>query len=343
MKKWISLFLAALLVVGMAACSAPAAAPDAQAGQALADQPEASGEETVVVEAYIVQPDWSDAWDVMEARFEEQYPWIDVESVGMGASASDFISTRASVNDLPDVTQIDNNYMWQTLCDEGNIMDLTGRDVCQYIPQSYLDAYTYNGQLIGITQGAAFSTMYYNMQQLQQAGWNEPPKNWDELLRCCEDLQNAGCTPLTFAGDFPTSLWMVFELMIANEAGPQLGSGVYEAQFKDGTFDFTAYPALAERLDALRPYILPGTPRGRCRCHDRRTGSDVRGGQLVRRDDPGRDRAMHCRRLAGCSLSAAVPGCGRADMDLRLSGDCLRHHEQADPDAEGAGSCGAVL
>ena len=260
MKKWISLFLAALLVVGMAACSAPAAAPDAQAGQAQADQPEASGEEMVVVEAYIVQPDWSDAWDVMEARFEEQYPWIDVESVGMGASASDFISTRASVNDLPDVTQIDNNYMWQTLCDEGNIMDLTGRDVCQYIPQSYLDAYTYSGQLIGITQGAAFSTMYYNMQQLQQAGWNEPPKNWDELLRCCEDLQNAGYTPLTFAGDFPTSLWMVFELMIANEAGPQLGSGVYEAQFKDGTFDFTAYPALAERLDALRPYILPGTP-----------------------------------------------------------------------------------
>ena len=38
-----------------------------------------AGEETVVVEAYIVQPDWSDAWDVMEARFEEQYPWIDVE------------------------------------------------------------------------------------------------------------------------------------------------------------------------------------------------------------------------------------------------------------------------
>ena len=50
MKKWISLFLAALLVVGMAACSAPAAAPDAQAGQAQADQPEASGEEMVVVE-----------------------------------------------------------------------------------------------------------------------------------------------------------------------------------------------------------------------------------------------------------------------------------------------------
>ena len=138
MKKWISLFLAALLIFSMAACSAPAAAPDTQPGQTQAEQPEqpeASGEETVVVEAYIVQPDWSDAWDVMEARFEEQYPWIDVESVGMGASASDFISTRASVNDLPDVTQIDNNYMWQTLCDEGNIMDLTGRDVCQYIPQ----------------------------------------------------------------------------------------------------------------------------------------------------------------------------------------------------------------
>lgn len=113
-------------------------------------QPE---QEPIVVEAYIVTADWSDAWDIMEERFEKEYPWIDLQSVGMGETGTSWVATRLAANDLPDVTMIDNVEFWQNLIDQGGVVaDLSGRDVCQNIPQSYLDAFTYNETLMGITQ-----------------------------------------------------------------------------------------------------------------------------------------------------------------------------------------------
>ena len=274
MKKMIALLLALVMLFSVTACGAKAESTE-EATQTTTTEPETETEpvseeeeeepaaeenrETVVVEAYIVQADWADAWDEMEARFEEQYPWIDVEAVGSGDESADFIATRNAVNNLPDVTQIDMNNLWRTLADESKVMDLTGRDVCNYIPQSYLDSFTYNGQLLGITQGAAFSVMYYNMQMLNEAGWETVPANWDELLQCCADLQATGYAPLAISGSYHVGLWMLVELILANEVGAELGQGVYEEQFMNGNFDFTAYPELVTKLEAIFPYVLTGS------------------------------------------------------------------------------------
>lgn len=277
MKKWMAMLLALTLLWTMVACGAQTpAVEDAPAKEApAAEEPEETPAETpeetpaeapeeeedqpVSIEVCIVQNDWLDAWDVMEARFEEQYPWIDVESVGVGEEGVSFISTRNAANDLPDVVQIDNNAFWQLLVDENKVADLSGRDVCQYIPQSYLDSFTYNGKLIGITQGAAFSAMYFNMKILNEAGWEAPPANWTELLQCCADVQAAGYTPLALSGSYSVGIYMPVELIIANTVGETLGQGAYEEQFLNGTFDFTAYPELAEKWDALLPYVMTGS------------------------------------------------------------------------------------
>lgn len=265
MKKWIAILLALTLLWTLMACGAQTPAEeetptqDAPSSAAPEEVPEEETHEPVTIEAYIVQNDWLDAWDEMEARFETQYPWIDVESVGVGEEGNTFISTRNAANDLPDVIQIDNNAFWQKLVEEGKIADLTGRDVCQYIPQSYLDSFTYNGQLIGITQGAAFSVMYFNMKILNEAGWETAPANWEELLQCCADVQAAGYTPLALSGSYVVGIYMPMELIVANTVGETLGQGAYEEQFLNGTFDFTAYPELAEKWDALLPYVMTGS------------------------------------------------------------------------------------
>ena len=44
--------------------------------------------------------------------------------------------------------------------------------------------------------------------------------------------QTTGVAPLTLAGDKTTTCWMLYELIIANIVGDQLGLGVYEEQFK---------------------------------------------------------------------------------------------------------------
>jgi len=215
----------------------------------------------VVLETWIVQTDWSDAWDeFMKPKFEEEYPWITLEAVGLGEKNMDYIIAHIAAEDTPDVWQVDNLSTFYDAVDAGLLADLNTLEVSQHIPQAYRDAFTYNGKLFGLTQGAAFSTLYLNMKILEDAGWTKVPENWDEFIQCCEDIKTkTGIAPLTLAGDKTTTCWMLLELIIGNVAGDELGLGVYEEQFMAGTFDFLKYPKIAEHLAQIAPYMLTGT------------------------------------------------------------------------------------
>ena len=217
--------------------------------------------EPVTIEAWIVQTDFSDAWDEeIKPKFEAEYPWITVDAVGLGVANQDFITAKIAAEDTPDLWQVDNVQTYYDAVDNGLLLDLNTLEVSKDIPEAYREAFTYNGKLFGLTQGAAFSVLYLNMQILEEAGWTEAPTNWDEFIQCCADVQEkTGVAPLTLAGDKTTTCWMLYELIIANIVGDQLGLGVYEQQFKDGTFDFTAYPEIAEHLAQVAPYMLTGT------------------------------------------------------------------------------------
>lgn len=217
--------------------------------------------EPVTIEAWIVQTDFSDAWDEqIKPKFEEEYPWITVDAVGVGEANQDFITAKIAAEDTPDLWQVDNVQTYYDAVDNGLLVDLNTLEVSKDIPEAYREAFTYNGKLFGLTQGAAFSVLYLNMQILEEAGWTEAPTNWDDFIQCCADVQEkTGVAPLTLAGDKTTTCWMLYELIIANIVGDQLGLGVYEQQFKDGTFDFTAYPEIAEHLAQVAPYMLTGT------------------------------------------------------------------------------------
>lgn len=215
----------------------------------------------VTLETWIVQTDWAEAWDTqMKPKFEKEYPWITLEAIGMGSENVDYIRTRVASGSVPDIWQVDNAPVFYSAVDEGYLVDLNTLEVSKHIPQAYREAFTYKGKLFGLTQGAAFSVLYINMKVLEEAGWTVAPANWEEFIRCCQDIKaKTKVAPLTLAGDKTTTCWMPLELIIANVVGDQLGLGVYEEQFKNGTFDFLAYPQLAERLAQLAPFMLTGT------------------------------------------------------------------------------------
>lgn len=219
----------------------------------------ADDKKPVTLETWIVQTDWSDAWDnIMKPRFEAEYPWITLEAVGLGVQ--DYIRPRLASGTVPDIWQVDNKPVHFEAIDAGILADLNALEVSKSIPQAYREAFTHNGKLFGLTQGAAFSVLYINMKILGEAGWDNAPANWDEFIRCCEDIKTkTSAAPLTLAGDKTTTCWMLFELLIGNVAGDQLGLGVYEEQFLNGTFDFNAYPELKTRLAQVVPYMLTGT------------------------------------------------------------------------------------
>lgn len=227
---------------------------------AIANGTNEKQEDKVTIEVNIVQSDWLDAWDVMEERFEAQYPNINVESVGVGVSNSDFFVTRQAAGDIPELLQVDSSEVFRAGVEAGQFEDLSNYEVTKYIGQGYIDSFTYNDVLFGITQGAAFSVLYLNMAILEEAGWTEAPKNWNEFINCCKDIkEKTSYSPLTLAGDKTTTCWMLYESIIANVVGDELGFGGFEKQMLNGTFDFTAYPEIEKRLQEVAPYLITGT------------------------------------------------------------------------------------
>ena len=272
MKKLIALLLALVMVFSLVACGAkeeapaetpaekPAETPAETPAEEPAEEPaEAPAEqEEATIEVWIAQVDWADAWDELEAKFEEEHPWIEVEHVGLGEDA-EFLTTRIAANDLPDVIQSNNTPTMDALVAGGMLEDLNSWDVAALMPDTYKNAYTKEGKLVGMCQGAAFSCMFFNMQILNEAGWDAPPANWDELLACCADVQAAGYAPLVTAAGKTTTSWMILELVLANLLNDADAVAAYQNDFMNGTFDWAGVPGLVERMDAIAPYFLTGT------------------------------------------------------------------------------------
>ena len=277
MKKLIALLLAIVMVLGLVACAAKeetsttttekTETTTTEKTEEVAEETEETEEteevaeeekEEVTIEVWVAQVDWADAWDEMEAKFEAEHPWIEVEHVGLGEDA-EFLTTRIAADDLPDVIQCNNNNSMDAMVAGGMLEDLSSWEVSALMPDTYKNAYTKDGKLVGMCQGAAFSCMFFNMQILNEAGWDAPPANWDELLQCCADVQALGVAPLVTAAGKTTTSWMILELVLANVINDADKVAAYQEEFMNGTFDWAQYPEVVERMDAIAPYFLTGT------------------------------------------------------------------------------------
>lgn len=274
MKRLLAVLLSAIMVVSLAACAqsaapaattaaatttaaAAAAATTAAATEAPA---ELSSDENVVLELYCVKTENLEAWQELESRFEALYPNVDLELITLefSSGSSEFITARIAADDLPDVLQVSQGGTTSQLLEAGKIEDLKRFEVSQNIPEVYRDLLTYkDGTLFGLAQGAAFATMYYNMDILEQAGWTEIPTNWTELIQCCKDIaEKTDAAPIVTSGQHTTLLYFTPELIAAHAAG--LGQNEYEDAFRNGKFDWTAYPEIEQKLSEIQPYFITG-------------------------------------------------------------------------------------
>ncbi|MCQ2401311.1 MAG: extracellular solute-binding protein [Lachnospiraceae bacterium] len=262
MKKLLAVLLSAAMILGLAACASQPAAPAATeaATTAAATEAPAAEAEKVTLELYCVKTENLEAWQELERRFEALYPNVDIELITLefSSGSSEFITARIAADDLPDVLQVSQGGVTSQLLDAGKIEDLKRFKAADSIPQVYKDLLTYSdGTLFGLAQGAAFATMYYNMDILEKAGWTTIPTNWDELIQCCKDVkEKTDAAPIVTSGQHGTLLYFTPELIAAHVCG--LGQNEYEEQFRAGKFDWTAYPEIEQRLEEIQPYFITG-------------------------------------------------------------------------------------
>jgi multiple sugar transport system substrate-binding protein len=129
------------------------------------------------------------------------------------------ISVAYAGDSLPDVIQMDNPWV-ASFAQMGVLADITDRieesiDLSKYY-NGPANSSRLNGQLYGLPLTSNNICLYYNKEKLAAAGYEEPPKDWDEYLEYAKKLTSEDSyglaislpTPNTTAFQFLPYVWM---------------------------------------------------------------------------------------------------------------------------------------
>lgn len=145
---------------------------------------------------------WSDESDfapVLEG-FEAKYPDIEVDFQHVPSEGNQYqqkLNLLANSEELPDVFWI--NSPIDNFAKNGYMKDLTDTDYVQALPETYQEAYTYDGKVYAYAPDAWVGGMFYNKDLYDQYGL-EPPTTWDEFVSQAQVFIENGIKPLSMAG-----------------------------------------------------------------------------------------------------------------------------------------------
>ena len=244
-NRFIALVLIAMLALALFA----------GAGSAIAEETH----KPVTLQVQMSESEWQEGFDKVKENFEAEYPWITIEDVGDGQTQLEFISSCIASGDIPPIIQVTSQQIYQDIVNAGLMMNLADFECIKNTPEYYVNRYTLNGTVYGAAQGTAFSVVYVNMAALREAGWEQAPANWDEFIQCCKDIADkTDYAPIAVDAKEPTLCHMLFELVLGSTFDSAEDGAAYEAAVLNGTYDYTANAELAEKLNTLIPYMMPG-------------------------------------------------------------------------------------
>ena len=200
-KRMLALACAGAMLVPLAACGS-----DADAGKIRLSYLSWDNEQTS--KPYIDE-------------FEKENPDIKID-FSYAPPTSEYISTlqtRLVGNQAPDVFIITSENR-DDLIDNGYAKDLTDKSFMKNISQAHKDFVGRDGKTYGMSITSWVSGIAYNKDLLKQVGYDEPPANWDDFLKLCKKLKNAGIEPfLEPNADEPSRFIDAFQGSILEKKG----------------------------------------------------------------------------------------------------------------------------
>lgn len=163
--------------------------------------------------------------DYIVNSFNESHPGIEIEAQYQGSYEESINKLKAAMRtkDGPDLIQIyeaglrfmvDSGFVnpMQTIIDKYDI-DIS------HLEEHILDYYTVNDMLYSIPLNTSVPVLYYNKDMLSQVGYDEAPKNWDEIIDACIKLREAG---IVESGIATSNLPWWFEQVLVQQKIPMV-------------------------------------------------------------------------------------------------------------------------
>lgn len=185
-KKILTIMLAAtILTLGLFGCKSSDETADGK----------------VRIELVQYKPEAVDVFDELEKRFNETHDDIELV-IDSPNDAMTILKTRFIREDTPDIIGIGGDINYSNFLDANMLMDVSDFDGLKDIKENYL---AINKDLEYVPLEGVYAVPYmanaagilYNRDMFEEHGW-QIPTTWGEFTALCEEIQQAGITPLYF-------------------------------------------------------------------------------------------------------------------------------------------------
>jgi raffinose/stachyose/melibiose transport system substrate-binding protein len=238
------------LLVGVAALVAAACGGDDDDSASGDDA--SSSDEQVTIEWWHIQnndPGLS-LWEDVAHEFEAEHPNVKIDiTVYENEAFKTAIAPRLQAGDPPDLFQSWGGGELEQQVDAGLVQDISD-DVDPWIDtlnEAAVKMYQVDDAQYGIPFDLGMVGFWYNKDLFAQAGIDEPPATWDDLLTDVQKLKDAGITPLALGeGDkWPGMFWWAY--LALRNGGPDAMREAGET----GSFDGEPFVKAGEQLSEL--------------------------------------------------------------------------------------------
>jgi len=193
----------------------------------------------------------------VQNEFLDAYPNVNMEVTALGSSeVFERLTVLAASNELPDIVYL-NKVVFDAVKKDNMLLDIS-----DYVDRNFfrdnLNTFSYNGSVYGIpTKYTTYNYVYYNSKLWKEAGYEEFPKTWDEVLEANEFFKNKGIPCIIFANKLPFfSMTSYFNAIVHEICG---SDWVDSLNSMDGNANFTdaCFVEALEKFKTLRPLWNP--------------------------------------------------------------------------------------
>lgn len=141
--------------------------------------------------------------DKIIAEYEDENPNVNIERNYIPfEDIQNQLMMGSAAQELPDITIIDNP-IFQSFAASGILADITDRvsewETAEHYFEGPWSSTVYDEKNYGIPSYSNNLALFYNVDLLKEAGFDEPPKTWDELREVAEATTTSNVRGLSFS------------------------------------------------------------------------------------------------------------------------------------------------
>ena len=193
------------------------------------------------------------------SRFAAEYPDIEIE-LNTVPDAGTVLMQRIATNDIPPIfTDYPTQTQFKEKVKNGYIESLEGNEFLSRVNSGMLElARNPDGNSYALPLSQNYMAVYYNLDIFAQAGIEEVPKTWDELIAVCDKLVESGIVPFSFGDKDAGRVGHCFQA-VSEATYP--GALAYFTKVMNGEATVAEnaepYRKIGERMLKLHEYCLP--------------------------------------------------------------------------------------